>query len=1133
MLFFQTSFLKKETQFIRVMKLTTVLLFVATMQLSANSFAQKITLKLDNVSLDKVFREIKRQTGYLFLYNNEEINKVGKVSINQHDVGIENVMDQVLSASAFSYRIVDMTIILTKRLEPTNPTTSVQPPTTLMGIVTDPQGNPLADVSITIKGSTKGTTTDSKGMFTIKEFENNTFLTFSSVGYESKTIKVKDGTTIKVVLSFAVKAIEEMVVIGYGTQKKVTVTGAISSIKAEDILKAPVSSVANALAGRTTGVIAVQRGGEPGRDISDIFIRGIATFAGGNSAKPLILVDGVERSLSGIDPFTIESLNILKDASATAVFGVRGANGVIIITTKTGAKGKPQFSFSTNLARQNPINLPKLLNAVDYATLRNEAEVNDLNNPSAKKFSDNDIERYRKGDDPYFHPDINWTDYMLKRYAPQNQYNLNISGGSQDAKYFVSLGYLNQDGAYKFGDFFKQFSANPNYKRYNIRSNFDFNISKDFTIAIKTSSEIGSSNYSNSSTSDFFGTVLSANPVMTPVIYDGKIVRNVDGLTAFQISNTPLYQLLQNGYNANYSSRLNTNLALKYKLDALLKGLSVRSMIAYDSYYLQAIKRTKQIPLWDLKRNPAALNFNDSTIPIPVVNQYEGPTAFNSESFSKNKKLYAEGAIEYNNNFGKHNVTGLMLGTMERYYDGGNQLPFNYEGLVARLVYNFDSKYFADVNMGYNGSENFAVGKQFGFFPSFSAGYTISKESFFPNIKAVDYVKIRGSYGTVGNDKIGGNRFLFLPSSYILSNTYYLGLNHTPLTGYRENAIGNPNVTWEKATKLNVGTDIKMFKNKLSISADYFSENRDAILWNLNVPITFGSTSLISPYNIGQAENKGLEVEIGFKDAVSSNGFSYFVNGNFTYARNKIIYSDETPQPFPGLATTGNRIGQPKGLRCLGIYNSYSEINDPKRPISIWEGIGLKPGDLKYEDINGDGKIDDNDAVNIGHPNIPEIIYGSSLGVAYKGFELSLFFQGAANVSTYLQGEGAWPFVAGTKAAFESAKESWSQARFDNNETISLPRLTASPEAGKHNYRVSSFWLQNAAYIRLKNLELGYTFSGRSINRMGMKMFRLYVSGQNLLTFTHLRYFDPEIPSSNGAIYPMTRILNVGANIQF
>jgi hypothetical protein len=299
------------------------------------------------------------------------------------------------------------------------------------------------------------------------------------------------------------------------------------------------------------------------------------------------------------------------------------------------------------------------------------------------------------------------------------------------------------------------------------------------------------------------------------------------------------------------------------------------------------------------------------------------------------------------------------------------------------------------------------------------------------------------------------------------------------------------------------------------------------------VPITFGSTSLISPYNIGQAENKGLEVEIGFKDAVSPNGFSYFVNGNFTYARNKIIYSDETPQPFPGLATTGNRIGQPKGLRCLGIYNSYSEINDPKRPISIWEGIGLKPGDLKYEDINGDGKIDDNDAVNIGHPNIPEIIYGSSLGVAYKGFELSLFFQGAANVSTYLQGEGAWPFVAGTKAAFESAKESWSQARFDNNETISLPRLTASPEAGKHNYRVSSFWLQNAAYIRLKNLELGYTFSGRSINRMGMKMFRLYVSGQNLLTFTHLRYFDPEIPSSNGAIYPMTRILNVGANIQF
>lgn len=1004
---------------------------------------------------------------------------------------------------------------------------------TLTGKVTDDKGEPLIGASVVLDGTTRGVLTDENGQFSIElnDTEKNGLLVISFVGYNKQVVAIEGSTTINVILTQG-KALEEVVVVGYGTQKKVSLTGAVSTIKPNDILKAPVSSVANTLAGRTTGIIAVQRSGEPGRDIADIFIRGIATFAGGTSTRPLVLVDGVERSLAGIDPYTIESINVLKDASATAVFGVRGANGVIIITTKTGEQGKPQFTFSSNFAVQNPIRLPKLLDAVGYAQLRNEAEVNDQNNPNAKKFSDWDIERFKAGDDPYFHPNINWFDYMLNQYAPQQQYNLNVSGGTQDARYFVSLGFLNQDGAYKVGDFFKEFSANPNYKRYNIRSNFDFNLSKNLSVFIKASSEIQDANYANSATNDIFATILSANPIMSPVVYDGKMIRNVEGLTAFQISNPPLYQMLFNGFNTNFGSRLNINLGTRYKLDAITQGLSVRGMTAYDSYYLQTVRRTKQIPMWDLRRNPQAKTFQDSITPIPIVNQFEGPVAFNGESFAKNRKLYAEFALEYNRTFNDHAITGLILGTAERFFDGGNQLPFNYLGLVGRATYNYKTRYFLDMNMGYNGSENFIKGKQFGLFPSFSAGYILSSEPFFPKSNLLTYWKLRGSFGTVGNDKIGGSRFLFTPSAFVNGSSYFLGLANSQVTGYREGTIGNPNVTWEIAKKMNIGTDIKFFKDALSLSIDIFNERRDNILWNLNVPVTFGASNLISPYNVGVAENKGYELELGYRNT-TQNKLTYFASANYTFARNKIIYMDESPQPFPGLAATGSRIGQPKGLLAEGLFNTADEIAVANRPKSAWEGAGLKPGDIRYVDVNSDGIIDDNDRVNIGNPNIPEVIYGATAGLQWKGLEFTIFFQGAQNVSTYLTGEAAWPFIAGTKVAFENAKESWSAERYKNSSPISLPRLTASPEATKHNYRTSSFWIQDAAYVRLKNVELSYTFSSTPLSKIGVRALRVYINGQNLHTWTKMPYFDPEIANSSGAVYPMTRIFNGGFNLQF
>lgn len=1001
----------------------------------------------------------------------------------------------------------------------------------ISGIVKDSKGESIIGAAVLVKGTSNGTLTDLDGRFTIEYTSLGQVLQVSYLGYQTKELVLDGDKELNIVLEEDSEQLEEVVVIGYGTQTKMTVTGALGSVKNDEILKSPVANAGNALAGKTAGLMSVQRSGEPGRDDADIFVRGVATFADGG-AKPLILVDGVERSLSGLDPNEIESINVLKDASSTAVFGVRGANGVIIVTTKTGQEGKPQISFSANLALQNPIRLPKLLNAYDWATLRNEAAYQDAENKDQVNypFSNEDLEHYKNGDDPIFHPDIDWFDYMLKKFSIQQQYNLSVRGGTSKTKYFVSLGYYNQDGAYKMGDFFKDFSANPRFDRYNIRSNVDFKINKDFSISVKSGVQIMESNYASSDTKDIMGTILSANPVRTPVVVDNMIIRNVEGLEKWQIGSTPLYEMLSKGNNENFTSKINLDISAKYKLDMLLTGLSIRAKLAYDNYYTQKISRTKQIPMYDILKNPESTG----TIvePIFVHNTYEGPVKTSDDIYTKNRRIYGEGAIEYSNGFNGHNISMLLLGTIERMYDGTNDLPYNYMGLVTRATYNYKSKYLFEFNAGYNGSENFYKKKQFGFFPSFAVGYAFTEESFFPKNEILTYGKLRGSYGLVGNDKIGGRRFLFLPDSFVqTSGGYFFGTSHVAYGGFKEDKKGNLDVTWETAKKMNIGIDLQFFRQKIDFSFDYFTEKRNDILYPLTFPLWFGNPSIVPPFNVGIAENKGYEFTISYKDKIESVGLGYWVSANYSYARNKIIYKDEAPKKYPGLYETGSRINQPKGLIAEGFYNTWDEINDLDRPISKWEGTGLKPGDVKYKDVTGEGIIDENDRVNIGFPNIPEKVYGISLGVDWKGFSISALFQGAGNVSAYLSGTAAWPFMAGTKSAFETAKESWTEERFEKKLPISLPRLTEAPEATKHNYQYSSLWQQDASYLRLKNVEIAYLFKFKE--KSPIKTLRLCLTGQNLITWTKMPYFDPEISQSNGAAYPMMRVFNFGLNVQF
>ncbi|MDR1585678.1 MAG: SusC/RagA family TonB-linked outer membrane protein, partial [Prevotellaceae bacterium] len=572
------------------------------------------------------------------------------------------------------------------------------------------------------------------------------------------------------------------------------------------------------------------------------------------------------------------------------------------------------------------------------------------------------------------------------------------------------------------------------------------------------------------------------------------------------------------------------------KLDFLTKGLSLRGKAAYDNYYNQQVKRRRQIELYDVKRISAA----DPTQYALVVSQTGGVMSVSSENYSKNRKFYSEAGIDYNRSFGVHTFGALALGTIERYYNGQNELPFNYMGLVGRVTYNYANRYLGEFNIGYNGSENFAKGKQFGIFPAFSLGYNISEEDFFPENNWLTFLKIRGSMGLVGNDKIYVNgalqRFLFLPSSYEqASDAYYFGTNHTAVSGYKESSLGNPDVSWETALKQNIGFDSQLWGDRIRVTVDFFKEQRKDILWSLNVPITFGASSLIAPYNVGQAENWGYELELGYNNIVNSIGLKYWINANYSFSRNKIIYMDEVNHPYDNLFRTGQAINQPFGLICEGFYNTWDEINDPDRPKSIWEGSGLQPGDLKYRDVNEDDVINENDYAPIGYPNMPEIIYGFSGGLSWKGLDFSFLFQGATHVSTYISSHGATPFRSGNGTAFSNVEESWSAERYEQGLPITLPRLTAAPSDDKHNYRYSSFWQQDASYLRLKNMEIGYNFAVLpKIKNIGLSSARIFINGQNLLTFTPMRWFDPEISAgTNGGVYPMTRIMSVGINIQY
>ena len=1000
----------------------------------------------------------------------------------------------------------------------------------ISGTVTGANNEPIIGATVTVQGTTLGALTDLEGNFTLSIPSTAKTLMVSFVGFDPKSVEIGASNFYSIVLAESVVGLEEVVVIGYGTQKRITVTGAVVSVESDFLVKSPTAVVSQALAGRVTGLTTVQYSGQPGRDEPNIFVRGVGSLSTSNSA-PLTLVDGVERSFTQLDPNEIESISVLKDASATAVYGIRGANGVIIVTTRRGAEGAPKISYTSSFGLQAPTRLVESVDSYTYAIKHNEAKLNDDPN-AALKFSPFVVEAFRTGEYPLIFPNTNWADILVKKVSPQSQHNINITGGSKVVKYFVSLGAFSQNGLYETFD--DTYSYTYGFKRYNVRANIDVDMTEStkFSLTVGHRSELRQEP-GNPSSDGAFNVLYWAVPY-SGLLQDGKRIlignryiasteaSNKDGLNAIGWGT---------GFRKYLTNVINLDLGVTQKLNFITKGLEWRAKMSNNSTIGYEKTRTTSFPSYDpfFKCDVDASAPGDSTIVFRKSGSY-GLLGY-SEASSKSRNWYVETALSYNRDFGYHNVTGLLLYNESKIFYPSNlsDIPTGYVGLAGRATYNYKRKYMFDFNLGYNGSENFAPGKRFGLFPAYAVGWVLSEENFFKNVPTsiISYVKFRASYGVVGNDRIGGSRFLYLADSYSINDGtgYSFGTSTDVLQlTAAEGRIGNPGVTWEKATKQNYGVDLKFFNGKFGLTTDYFSELRNNILTTRNTVPLIVSMSLPA-VNIGKVQNHGFEVEVKWRDRIGQN-VNYWLTTNLSFAKNKILYMDEVPKNVPWRTQTGQSVDARFAYVFDGFWTSADTSHLEEFPNHSYMP---KPGDVRYKDLDGNMIINDDDQRIVGYPDYPEYNYSISGGFDYKGFDISFLWNGVANVSREIS--GLWKIAFGnlgdrglTKWLAENA---WTP---ETAETAIAPRMTFT--GWNNNTKTSDLWIRNASYLRLKNLELGYRLSPAVLKRLGISSLRLSMSGYDLLTFDKMKFVDPEARTSSPD-YPLVKIYNFGVQVNF
>ena len=999
---------------------------------------------------------------------------------------------------------------------------------TVSGVVKDDTGEPVIGAGVLVKGTTLGTITDIDGHFSFRADDLNGVLVVSFVGMETQEIPMKGKGTFDIVLKSSNTLLEEVQVVAYGAQKKVTLTGSISSVNTDELLKVPTASIGNMLSGVLSGVSSIQSSGQPGGDDPDVFIRGISTLNTMN-AKPLYLVDGVERSFFQIDPNEVENITILKDASSTAVFGVRGANGVIIVTTKRGKEGKAKINASFSYGIQTPTRMPEFVNSYDYATFLNEAYTNDGKDP---KFTPEAVEAFRTHSNPIIYPDTDWMELLFKSSAPQTQGNVNISGGTERVRYFISMGMLDQKGFFKNHD--TRYDANFNFNRYNYRANLDIDFTKTTLVAINMGGRVEKRNFprSGDDINQLFRRIYWATPFSGPGIVDGKWIKGNSQYLPVGLSDG-LGNIYGRGYGSKTTNVVNLDLALTQKLDFVTKGLQFKIKVAYNSGYDHTKERATSIESYQpwYRKDVTWMEHPAGSDPNEVVYIQDGEAGLISyaESFGKSRDWYAEASFDWKRDFDLHHLSALALYNQSKtYYPDSDYpgIPRGYVGLVGRVTYDYDNKYLIEGNVGYNGSENFAPGNRYGFFPAVSGGWVLTQEEFLKDNPVVNFLKIRASYGIVGNDRYHPygtgfmDRFLYLPNSYFIGSGYRFGTGTSWSPGAYEKSFGNSGLSWEKSAKQNYGIDFSLFNQKLSGSIDYFYEKRTDILAKASTDPIIHAMSL-PVLNLGIVSNKGVELNLKWNHKINS--FRYWTNLNVSYAKNKIVYQDEVPSEYTYTLKTGHPVGQPFGLKVRGFY--YEGMEDVADHSYV-----LKEGDVVYEDLNHDGKIDDNDKTAIGYPSYPLLNAGLTLGFEYKGFDFSMLWVGATKTSRVLEETFRKPLGETYDRSLMSHQftDRWTP---ETAATAKLPRATI--DGVKNNYRDSELWVKDASYLRLKNIEIGYNFRLPFMPKIGMEKMRVFMTGYNLLTFDKLKISDPESMSSGVPQYPVMRVINFGLNVSF
>lgn len=1158
--------LKKLRQ---IMKITLFLVVGLCFSVSAKSYSQtkRMDINLSNSTIIDVIGYVEENSEFVFLYKKEDLNLDKKVDIQLNSATVDQILDQTLKNETVTYDIYERQIVIRKVETEANPSEQPQKKRNVSGRVTDTSGDFLPGVTVVIKGTINGTITDANGNYSFSGIPENATLIFSFVGMKTQEFVLGNNSVINVAMESETVGIEDVVVVGYGTQKKATVVGAITTISTADLKQSPTTNISNALAGRMSGMIVTQySGGEPGVDRSEVLVRGMSTFG---TKTPIVIVDGIERNYQYLNPDEIETFTLLKDASATAVYGVRGANGVILVTTRRGkVTEKADVTFKATTGISAPIKFPQYLGSADYAMLYNEANLND--NPLTTKalFSQAQIDNYRiaKGDNSDgLGYDTNLFDYAFKP-SMQQDYSLNIRGGSKTARYFVLVGYMNQNGNYTHTNEGPK-NTNANFKRYNFRSNIDIDITDDFYVKLNLGGRIQSRTAPGTTAARLI-TIANTQPSIYPIINERNenpananyFLKHPEGL----LFGTSLYrynilgELAYSGVQYFYDSYMEGTLAMGHKLDFLTKGLTFELQFSYDSFAGNTIDRS--IP----HESEGYREYGGYATWFPKVGvdvlmngghyegEYDSPKRKDNRTMNNgfsnsnpSRKNDFQGTLNYARNFGQHNVTGLFLIRNSVRVNAGD-IPYATQGTSIRGTYNYAEKYLFEVNAAYNGSENFAKGRRYGLFPAMAAGWVISNESFMKSKQYVDYLKIRGSFGIVGNEQLPGNRFGYLQFFTVNGDTYNMGAtqgNGVP-AGVFEGALANPLLTWEKSKKTNIGIDLKMLKNRLTFSSDVFFERRSDILqvpgtnYSKDISKVFGMSA--PQVNIAVIENKGIDWELGWSDKIGRD-FSYYIRPNFSFARNKIIFNNEIDhiapdgKPVPSAYRTGRRIGEQFLYQFDHFVKDQTEADALNAAgFQPWT-TKLIPGDVVYKDQNGDGRItDQEDRIAMGNPRTPEIQFGIPVGMSYKGFDASLLFQGATNASVQLTDAAAWDFPTYGQDIIGRVKElhldRWTPA---TAATATYPALHYGPYPNNKNSN-SSLFFADASYVRLKSVELGYSIPTAVMAKIGFSKARFYVQGLNLLTWDKLDKYDVD-PETNtgGDWYPIQRVISLGVDVTF